>query len=380
MPRETEVVEVDLYQETSARIDELEEDPDNIRLEHNPETVDGLSRALEHFGRYDVAPRVWQTADGKLRALAGSGRVRAAKKARQRNRDLTEIPVIRMAEPRDRREKVFLQFAENALRDPLGPVDLGRGFKMLSEEGMTYDSILEELKGRGVLPGNRTRPWVTQMIQLTELAQSVQAMVNRGELSVWHGLQVRLLPLAEQEAVAQRIVRENLSRTDTRHLLMLREGSGSAEVALQHSRDLVGERAAELDAQSNSRPAQPSAGQLHGPIASSWTLPAMTPSGHVPRSKLASLQQIEWYKTAGPEEQELAVEAVTGGHSPAVAAELVQRAVDEAPAASAALRELLIALRRVHDQANLLRDERGTAPAEFARLRLKAVLKALSSG
>ena len=56
--------------------------------------------AHEHFGRYDVAPRVWQTEDGKLRALAGSGRVRAAKKAKERNGGLSEVPVIVLEPPK----------------------------------------------------------------------------------------------------------------------------------------------------------------------------------------------------------------------------------------------------------------------------------------
>jgi len=227
-----EVINVDLYEEITAPIEDLEEDPDNIRLENNPQTVDGLSRALEHFGRFDVAPRVWRTPDGKLRALAGSGRVRAAKKARSRNRDLAEIPVIELEAPKNRRDKIFLQFAENGLRDVLGPIDYGRGFKMLHDEGLSYDQIVTELVRRGVLAKGRTKAWVSQMIQLTELQPDVQLMVNRGEVSVWHGLRLGHLPLDHQKSAAERIVREGLSRADVQMLLNDSPNGDSAEALL----------------------------------------------------------------------------------------------------------------------------------------------------
>ncbi|GEM_PF-6490347 len=376
------VTTVDLYQEVPASIEELEEDPDNIRLENNPETVDGLSRALEQFGRYDVAPRVWRTEDGKLRALAGSGRVRAAKRARQRNLNLEQIPVIEMPAPKSRADKIYLQFAENALRDALGPIDYGRGFKMLSSEGLTYDQILDQLRARGILPRDRTKAWVSQMIQLTELQPAVQRMVNRGEVSIWQGLQLRHLPPDEQLATAERIQRDSLSRSSLRSLVTNGADSGSptsTEALLQETRDLIQRKAGELRA-----PAAPQARQApdperrHGQVTSHWTLPTSSPRSTPPQSKLAALQRLGWYQdSATAEERELALEAVNGGHSAAAAADLVRRAVQEAPAASAPMRDLLVALRQVHDRATELEKERTSAPAEFARLRLKALLQIL---
>jgi hypothetical protein len=377
MSNSPEPVDVQLYEEVPASIDELEEDPDNIRLENNPETVDGLSRALEYFGRYDVAPRVWRTEDGKLRALAGSGRIRAAKKARQRNRDLRQIPVIRTVPPKDRKEKIYLQFSENALRDALGPVDYGRGFQMLVEEGLTYDQILAELTRRGILSKSRTKPWITQMIQLIELDPTVQQLVNRGQLGVWQALQLRDLPGDQQRAVADQALRENLSRADMR--LAVASAGTPVEAILQETRDLVEVRAAEIASEPtpSRRRASFDPDRRHGQVSSGWALPAAAPRTAPPRSKVAALERLEWYQGVGSEERELALEAVSGGHSPATAADLVQRAVLEAPDASQPIRDLLVTLRQVHQHAEELERARASAPAEFARLRLRSALKLL---
>jgi hypothetical protein len=378
--KRAEVIQIDLYEEVTARIEDLEEDPDNIRLENSPDTVAGLSRALEHFGRFDVAPRVWKTDDGKLRALAGSGRVRAAKKARSQNGDLQEIPVIRLAAPKDRKEKVFMQFSENALRDVLGPVDYGRGFKMLADEGLTYDEIVAELTSRGVLPKSRTKQWVSQMIQLTELHPDVQVMVNRSQVGVWQALQLSQLPTAGQKVAAQRIATQNLSRADVRQLIASAAGQLPAEALLEETRDSLREAAVEREDARRSRSEGRDPSRRSGPVTSSWSLPAL-PSSELPlRPKLAALQRLEWYREkANAEQKALALEAVSGGHSPAIAAELVQRAAEEAPAASPALRELLVSLSQLHRSVDELQQEKGTAPAEFARLRLRSMLKVLDA-
>jgi hypothetical protein len=52
--------------------------------------------------------------------------------------------------------------------------------------------------------------------------------------------------------------------------------------------------------------------------------------------------------------------------------------VVEAPSTPRPLRELLVMLRQVAEQTEELDSVRGSAPAEFARLRLRAILKALT--
>jgi ParB/Sulfiredoxin domain len=381
MAKPLRVVNVDLYTEVPVSIEDLEEDPDNIRLENQPDTVEGLSRALEHGGRFDVAPRVWRTADGKLRALAGSARVRAAKRARGRNRDLQKIPVVEVQAPESRLEKVLLQFSENALRDNLGPVDYGRGLKMLVEEGLTYDQILEELTSRGILPKSRSKAWISQMIQLTELDADVQLMVNRGEIGVWQALQLSQLPHEQQKVLAERIANESPSRPDLRIMVDHGLSGEPSEAVLQETRDLLRERAEAMSNQSSGggRRLVHDADRRHGRVVTSWTLLSAAPRTAPARSKITALQKSDWFTSAAEEEQQLAIEAVAGGHSVAASIGLVQRAVAEAPAASQTMRDLLVLLRQVHQVADSLQQERDTAPAEFARLRLQSLLNILSA-
>src|SRR5262249_24704625 len=148
-------------------------------------------------------------------------------------------------------------------------------------------------------------------------------------------LQLRQLPTDQQKDAAERAARENLSRADMRLMVAEANSPFSTEAALQETRDLIEQRAAELTggaAGPTRGPRDPD--RQHGPVVSSWSLLPSARTATVPRAKLAALEKLEWYKSNPSKEQkDLAIEAVNGGYTPAAAAELVQRAVDEAPKA-----------------------------------------------
>jgi len=334
-------------------ITELEPDPDNIRLTYEGEIVDQLSRAVAEDGAFLQPPRVYRTPDGKLRSLNGNTRVVSALKAHGQGA-LQELTVVETSPPKDRAEKVFIQLAENEIRAQLGPVDRGRAFKMLREEGLSYREILAECERRGIIPPGRTKGWVSQLISLTELEPEVQRMANRGQFSVNHGLLLRKLPPGRQLPLARRIVEEDLSLAAFEALVEAELGGPRQESLEFLYRDLdraLEDRAEALLGGRRRRSRQRS--DRNGKIETSWTL--------IPKGELA-----------------LAQEAMEAGHSKEEAAALAAQAVEQACSTSEAVRQLLVALARA-ERSDLAAEAGGPAMAEYVRIRLRRALQRLEA-
>ncbi|HEX6511358.1 MAG TPA: hypothetical protein VF157_03600, partial [Chloroflexota bacterium] len=212
--------------ERTVPISLLEPDPDNIRLDYHSDVIDQLCQAVTEHGEFLQPPRVYRTAEGKLRSLNGSTRILSALKA-HREGGLTELTVIETSPPQNRAEKILYQLAENETRAQLGPIDRGRAFRMLRDEGLSYRQILNECERKGIIPRGRTKGWVSQLISLTELQADVQRMINRGEFSINHALLIRKLPLEKQLPVATRVAADNLSLAELESIVAA--GSGRAE-------------------------------------------------------------------------------------------------------------------------------------------------------
>ncbi|MDE3077441.1 MAG: hypothetical protein KGJ86_18640, partial [Chloroflexota bacterium] len=197
-----QVVEVPLREDSVIDIKDLAPDPDNVRLDYDPEVVNNLKDALLRDGRFMDSPVVYQDENGAWRPLFGNTRAKGAQLAAKES-FIEQIPVIKVKAPESRRVKLFLQMEENEARRSLGPIDLGRAFRILnSEEGMTYDEILAECAGRGVFRRSYGKSWVSQLIGLNELDERVQRMINIGQLSTNHGQELRKVPKGMQLRLA----------------------------------------------------------------------------------------------------------------------------------------------------------------------------------
>ncbi len=143
---------------------------------------------------------------GRYTLIAGERRLRAAKLA-----GLASVPAI----VRDYDEEAAAEVAliENLQREDLDPMEEAEAYRrLMSTYGYTQEKLAAAV--------GKSRPYVANLLRLLALPPSVQEALAAGRLTVG---QVRpLLALAseeEQEALARRIEKENLSSRQAEELV-----------------------------------------------------------------------------------------------------------------------------------------------------------------
>ncbi len=174
------------------------------RHQFNDKTLDELATSIRQHGLLQpilVRPK----ATGGYEIVAGERRWRAAQIAQ-----LHEVPVI--IKELDDDTTLEIALIENLQREDLNPVDEARALKQLAQEfGYSNEQVAERV--------GKSRSYVANMVRLTELAQSVEAMVSDGRLSAGHAR--ALLPLGEdqQEEQAHKIIALGLNVRQTEKLV-----------------------------------------------------------------------------------------------------------------------------------------------------------------
>ena len=178
-----------------------------------PEAIEELAAAIKAHGI--IEPLIVRPASaGNYELIAGERRLRASRLAK-----LEQVPVIvRELEDRDALE---MSLVENLLRENLNPIEEGSAFSRLNREfALTHEEIADRI--------GKSRAYVTNMIRLTELPESIVELINSGRLTAG---QVRpLLALhsaAEQLEQARRILDGNLTAREAEQLAAERKQSES---------------------------------------------------------------------------------------------------------------------------------------------------------
>ncbi len=135
--------------------------------------------------------------------VAGERRFRASKLA-----GLSEIPAL--VKTIDTANAMEIALIENVQRENLNPIEEANAYKNLME------SCDYELTDVARLIG-KSESYIRNMLRLTSLPDSVQNLVEQGELSASHA---RTIAVAENpEELAHKIIAENLSVADTDNLV-----------------------------------------------------------------------------------------------------------------------------------------------------------------
>ena len=135
--------------------------------------------------------------------VAGERRWRAAQKAR-----LHEVPVI--VREFDDVETLEVAILENIQRQDLNAIEEAEAYKRLMDDfGHTQEAL-----GRLV---HKSRSHVANLLRLLDLPQPVRSMVAAGELSMGHAR--ALIPADDAEALAEEVVRRDLSVRETEKLV-----------------------------------------------------------------------------------------------------------------------------------------------------------------
>lgn len=131
----------------------------------------------------------------RFEIVAGERRWRAAQRA-----GLHEVPVV----VRKFSDEEALQIAiiENVQRQDLSPIEEARAYKRLAEDWDHTQEQVAKLVGK-------SRPHVANLMRLLRLPAKVQAMINRGQLSMGHAR--ALVGNAAAEELARQIVARGLN-------------------------------------------------------------------------------------------------------------------------------------------------------------------------
>ena len=134
-------------------------------------------------------------AGGSYEIIAGERRWRAAQAV-----GLHEIPAVVRA--LDDRMAFEIALIENIQRSDLNAIEEARGYRRLIDDFGHTQAVLAGIVGK-------SRSHVTNLLRLLELPETIQSMVEAGQLTMGHAR--ALATAADPEALAQRVVTEGLS-------------------------------------------------------------------------------------------------------------------------------------------------------------------------
>ena len=179
----------------------LEPHPNQPRRHFDEKALLELAESIGARGL--IQPIVVRPHGQLYQIVAGERRWRAAQKAR-----LHEVPVI--VREFDDVETLEVAILENIQRQDLNAIEEAEAYKRLMDEfGHTQEAL-----GRLV---HKSRSHVANLLRLLDLPQPVRSMVATGELSMGHAR--ALIPADDAEALAEEVVRRDLSVRDTEKLV-----------------------------------------------------------------------------------------------------------------------------------------------------------------
>ena len=169
-----------------------------------------------------------QLADDSYEIIAGERRWRAAQMA-----GLTHVPVL----VRSVQDNVALAMAliENIQRENLNPLEEAVGIQRLIDEfEMTHQTAADAV--------GRSRSAASNLLRLLKLSKPVQDLLMQNKLDMGHARALLVLESAQQIAIANQVVIEQLSVRDTEKLVNKQLGGQVKKVSSKtqnQDRDIV---------------------------------------------------------------------------------------------------------------------------------------------
>jgi ParB family chromosome partitioning protein len=147
---------------------------------------------------------VRQIGDNKYEIIAGERRFRAAGMA-----GLESVPVL--IKNVDDQTAAAMALIENMQREDLNPLEEADGLaRLIAEFGFTHEQAAQVV--------GKSRSAVTNLLRLTQLSKSVQALLLSGEIDMGHARALLPIAPAMQIGLAQRVAAQGLSVRETEKL------------------------------------------------------------------------------------------------------------------------------------------------------------------
>ncbi len=185
-------------------LDKIVPDPDQPREEFEPESLERLAESLKTRGQLQPIRVRWDDAQDRYVLICGERRWRAARIAA-----LPTMSCVVSEGPVDAGELLALQLIENCLREDLKPIEQARAFRSLMDRNGWSGN--QAAKALGI-----AQPTVVRALALLDLPDPVQDQVEQGALPPGTAYEIgKVQDPKIQEALAERVVTQGLSRSET---------------------------------------------------------------------------------------------------------------------------------------------------------------------
>lgn len=185
-------------------VEKLHRDPNQPREEFGDDALNRLAESMRTRGQLQPIRVRWDEGRGAYVIIAGERRWRAARMA-----GMATISAVVVEGDLPAAELLALQLVENCLREDLSDIEQAKAFRaLLDQNGWSIRQLASELA--------LDHSAVSKTIRLLELPETVQELVERGELPKWTAFEVAKAETPQlQEEVARRAVAEGLTAPET---------------------------------------------------------------------------------------------------------------------------------------------------------------------
>jgi ParB family transcriptional regulator, chromosome partitioning protein len=194
----------------------------NPRKDFRQDELNELAESIKQKGLVQPIIVRADPVSGGFEIVAGERRWRASQLA-----GLHVIPVI----VRDLNDQELLEFAiiENVQRADLNAIEEATGYRDLVERfGYTQDKLAEII--------GKSRSHLANTMRLLKLPETVQAMVQNGQLTAGHAR--ALVGREDAEALAQKIVEQGLNVRDIEALVQRADGAVDSPARKTREKDI----------------------------------------------------------------------------------------------------------------------------------------------
>lgn len=189
---------------TMIKLSDIRSNPYQPRKKFNEDTLNELAQSIKEYGV--VQPVIVKKSVKGYELIAGERRTRASRLA-----GLTEIPAI--IKDFSDQEMMEIALIENIQREDLNPIDEAKSVaNIIKLRGFTQEEFANKF--------GKSRTYITNLLGLLNLPDSVQAMLINKELSTSHARALSKLQDENQIIeLAKRIKAENLNVRDIENIV-----------------------------------------------------------------------------------------------------------------------------------------------------------------
>lgn len=194
--------EVPIASVTDVAVTQIQTNPYQPRKHFEETALVDLANSIREHGI--VQPLVVTRMSGdKYQLIAGERRFRAAQRA-----GLERVPVV-VKDAMVGSQALEIAIIENVQREDLNPLEEAIAYQQLHQEfGLTQEEISKKV--------GKERSTVANFLRLLKLPEKVKQLVATGSLSMGHARALLAIEGGkQQEALAERIVRQNLNVRQT---------------------------------------------------------------------------------------------------------------------------------------------------------------------